>query len=149
MIPKLNIKLNGSTLYQQNPYTRTDRHIVNPNIDIHYTVNEQHKPADYTIHVHEHCNLDMSQSSQSAPEYSLLLKKPPTVNEKKKVLTPPNLSAKKNLVGHSFQNCCYTRCKNLWLVVRGLFVPRNGIKMQFLGVVGFKSSTMTAYCLSP
>ena len=34
------------------------------------------------------------------------------------------------------------------LVVRWLFVSRNGIKMQFLGVVGFKSSTLTVYCLS-
>ena len=33
------------------------------------------------------------------------------------------------------------------LVVRWLFVSRNGIKMQFLGVVGFKSSTLTVYCL--
>ena len=34
------------------------------------------------------------------------------------------------------------------LVVRWLFVSRNGIKMQFLGVVGFKSSTLTVYFLS-
>ena len=34
------------------------------------------------------------------------------------------------------------------LVVRWLFVSRNGIKVQFLGVVGFKSSTLTVYCLS-
>ena len=34
------------------------------------------------------------------------------------------------------------------LVVRWLLVSRNGIKMQFLGVVGFKSSTLTVYCLS-
>ena len=34
------------------------------------------------------------------------------------------------------------------LVVIWLFVSRNGIKMQFLGVVGFKSSTLTDYCLS-
>ena len=34
------------------------------------------------------------------------------------------------------------------LVVRGLFVSTNGIKMQFLVVVGFKSSTLTVYCLS-
>ena len=33
------------------------------------------------------------------------------------------------------------------LVVRWLFVPKNGIKMQFLGVVGFKSSTLTVHCL--
>ena len=33
------------------------------------------------------------------------------------------------------------------LVVRWLFVSTNGIKMQFLGVVGFKSSTLTVYCL--
>ena len=34
------------------------------------------------------------------------------------------------------------------LIVRWLFVSRNGIKMQFLSVVGFKSSTLTVYCLS-
>ena len=34
------------------------------------------------------------------------------------------------------------------LVDRWLFVSRNGLKMQFLGVVGFKSSTLTVYCLS-
>ena len=34
------------------------------------------------------------------------------------------------------------------LVVRWLFVSRNGIKVQILGVVGFKSSTLTVYCLS-
>ena len=34
------------------------------------------------------------------------------------------------------------------LVVRWLFVSRNGIKMQFLGVVRFKSTTLTVYCLS-
>ena len=34
------------------------------------------------------------------------------------------------------------------LVVRWLFVSRNGIKMQFLYVVGFKSSMMTVFCLS-
>ena len=34
------------------------------------------------------------------------------------------------------------------LVVGLLFLSRNGIKMQFLGVVGFKSSTLTVYCLS-
>ena len=34
------------------------------------------------------------------------------------------------------------------LVVRWLFVSRNDIKMQFFGVVGFKSSTLTVSCLS-
>ena len=34
------------------------------------------------------------------------------------------------------------------LVVTWLFVSRIGIKMQFLSVVGFKSSTLTVYCLS-
>ena len=34
------------------------------------------------------------------------------------------------------------------LVVRWLLVSRNSIKMQFFGVVGFKSSTLTVYCLS-
>ena len=34
------------------------------------------------------------------------------------------------------------------LVSRWLFVSRNGIKMQFLGVFGFKSSTLTVYCWS-
>ena len=33
------------------------------------------------------------------------------------------------------------------LVDRWLFVSRNGMKMQFLGIVGFKSSTLTVYCL--
>ena len=33
------------------------------------------------------------------------------------------------------------------LVVRWLFVSTNGIKMQILGLVGFKSSTLTVYCL--
>ena len=33
------------------------------------------------------------------------------------------------------------------LDVRWLFMSRNGIKMQFLGVVGFKSLTLTVYCL--
>ena len=28
-------------------------------------------------------------------------------------------------------------------------MSRNGIKMQFLGVVGFKSSTLTVYCKAP
>ena len=34
------------------------------------------------------------------------------------------------------------------LIVRWLFVSRNGIKMHFLGVVGFKSSTLTVYYVS-
>ena len=34
------------------------------------------------------------------------------------------------------------------LVVRWLFVSRKGTKMQFLGVVGLKSSTLTVYCFS-
>ena len=34
------------------------------------------------------------------------------------------------------------------LVVRCLFVSKNGIKMPFLGVVGFKISTLNVYCLS-
>ena len=34
------------------------------------------------------------------------------------------------------------------LVVRWLFVSRIGLKMQFLSVVGFKSSTLTVYCFS-
>ena len=34
------------------------------------------------------------------------------------------------------------------LVVRWLFVSRNGMKMQFLGVVVFKSLTLTVYCFS-
>ena len=34
------------------------------------------------------------------------------------------------------------------LVVRWLFVSSNGIKMQFEGVFGFKSSTSTVYCSS-
>ena len=34
------------------------------------------------------------------------------------------------------------------LVVRWLFVSRNGIKMQFFGVVGFKGPTLNVYCLS-
>ena len=33
-------------------------------------------------------------------------------------------------------------------VVLWLFVSRNGIKMHFFGVVGFKSSTLTVYCFS-
>ena len=33
------------------------------------------------------------------------------------------------------------------LFVRWLFVSGNGIKIQFLGVVGSKSSTLTVYCL--
>ena len=33
------------------------------------------------------------------------------------------------------------------LVVRWLFVSTNDIKMQILGLVGFKSSTLTVYCL--
>ena len=37
----------------------------------------------------------MRGSIQSAPEYSLLLKKPPTFN--KKILTPPKLGPKKNV----------------------------------------------------
>ena len=32
--------------------------------------------------------------------------------------------------------------------VRWLFFSRNGIKMQFLGAVGFRSSALTVYCLS-
>ena len=32
------------------------------------------------------------------------------------------------------------------LVVIWLFVSRNGIRMQYLDVVGFKSSTLTVYC---
>ena len=34
------------------------------------------------------------------------------------------------------------------LVVRWLFVSTNGIKMQIFGLFGFKSSTLTVYCLS-
>ena len=34
------------------------------------------------------------------------------------------------------------------LVVRWLFVSTNGIKMQYLGVFSFKSSTLTVYCLN-
>ena len=33
------------------------------------------------------------------------------------------------------------------LVDRWLFVSRNGMKVEFLGVVGFKSSIFTVYCL--
>ena len=34
------------------------------------------------------------------------------------------------------------------MVIRWRFVSRNGIKVQFLGEVGLKSSTLTVYCLS-
>ena len=36
--------------------------------------------------------------------------------------------------------------KIVWFGCPGLFVSTNGIKIQFLGVVGFKSSTLTVYC---
>ena len=42
----------------------------------------------------------------------------------------------------------YLMSKLYGLVDRLLFVSRNGIKMQFLGVVGLESSTLTVYCLS-
>ena len=49
----------------------------------------------------------MKETSQSAPEYSLLLrKKAPTVN--KKFSPPPKLGPKKNIGDHSFQNCLDT-----------------------------------------
>ena len=47
-------------------------------------------------------------TSQSAPEYSLSLKKLPTII---KILTPPSL-VPKNRVDHSFQNCFDTWCPN-------------------------------------
>ena len=70
-------------------------------------------------------------------------KKPPTVNNK---FWPLLNLVPKNRVGHSFQNCCDTKWNGL--VVRWLFVSTNGIKMQILGLVGFKSSTLTVYCFS-
>ena len=62
---------------------------------------------------------------------------------------PPKLGPNKNRVDHSFQKCLDTWCQNCMVFfVRWLFVSRNGIKMQILSVVGFKSSTLTVYCLS-
>ena len=87
-------------------------------------------------------------SIQSIPEYSLLLKKPPTVN-KKKILTTLNLGPQ-NRVGHNFQNCLDT-WGHKWMVrLSGKKTRKkalkNGIKMEILGVVGFKS--LNDYCLS-
>ena len=62
-----------------------------------------------------------------------------------KILTPFKLGPKKIVSVIAFRNLM---SKLDGLVVRWLFVSTNGIKMQILGVVGFKSSTLTDYCLS-
>ena len=54
----------------------------------------------------------------------------------------------KNRVGHRFQNCFDTWCQNLLVWLSGATCVSNWQKMQILGVVGFKSSTLTEYCLS-
>ena len=84
-------------------------------------------------------------TSQSAPKYSLSLKKAPTV---KKILTPLNMVPKKPCWSGLSELLGHLMSKLYGLVVRWLFVSRNGIKIQFLVVIGFKSSTLTVYCLS-
>ena len=86
----------------------------------------------------------MRGTSQAAAEYSLSLKKPPTVN--KKNLTPPKLGPKKAMSITAFRIALTLDFKLYGLVDQWLFVSRNGIKMQFLGIVSFKS--LTVYCLS-
>ena len=74
-------------------------------------------------------------SSQSAPEHSLSLEKSRTLTFKKSFWPPLNL-VPKNRVG-----------RGEFGFVRWQFVSTNGIQMQFLGAVSFKSSILTVYCL--
>ena len=99
--------------------------------------------ARQKIIAHKGC-LDKRGSSQSAQEHSLLLGKPPTINEK--FWPTLNLVPKKSCWSYLSESCWHCKSKLYSLVVRWLFVSRDVIKMQFFGVVGFKSSTLTAYC---
>ena len=84
----------------------------------------------------------MRRSSQSAPEYSLLLKKPPAFN--KKILNVPSLgpvSIIAIIIALTFENCM------VWLL-GGCLCQQTSYKWNFWGVVGFKSSALTIYCLN-
>ena len=87
----------------------------------------------------------MRGTSQSAAKYSLSLKKPPTINTK--FWPPLNLVPKKPCRSKLSELLWHLMSKLYSLVIRLLFVSRNDIKMQFFVVVGFKSSTLTVYCL--
>ena len=54
----------------------------------------------------------------------------------------------KTCVFHSFQNCINTWCKNCVIWLSDGCLCQNGIKLQFLGVVSFNSSTLAVYCFS-
>ena len=88
----------------------------------------------------------MRRASKSAPEYFLLFEKPTTVNK--------NIGPTLNLVPK--EPCQSLISELLWhlmtilygLVVRWLLVSTNGITIKFMGVGGFKSSTLTVTWLS-
>ena len=71
-----------------------------------------------------------------------------TSHRNTKFWPPLNLVPKKLCWSKLSELIWHLMSKLYVLVVRWLFVSRNGIKVQFLGVVGFKSSTLTVYCLS-
>ena len=83
----------------------------------------------------------MKRPSQSAPEYSLLLKK--TCQGKCITRIPLKLGVKKTVLVIAFR-IALTLYVIIWF---GRQVTDCVKKRQFLGVVGFKSSTMTAYCI--
>ena len=61
---------------------------------------------------------------------------------------PLNLVPKKPCRSEVSELPWHLMSKLYGFVVRWLFVSRNGIKMHFLSVVGFKTSTLTVYYLS-
>ena len=73
-------------------------------------------------------------------------KKTPTVN--KKFWPPLSLVPKKTVAIIAFRIAWTLDVNILWFVCQVAVCVQKGPKMQFLGVVGFKSSTLTVYCFS-
>ena len=90
--------------------------------------------------------MDTRGTSQSASEYSLLLKKLPTVN--KKFWHPLNLVPKKYVSIIAFRITLTLDLKIVWFGRQVTFCVLKRHKNAILGVVGFKSWTLTVYCLS-
>ena len=90
----------------------------------------------------------MRGTSQSAAEYSLSLKKPSYLFFYK-ILTPtPKLGPQKTVMIIGFRIALTLNVKIVWFAHQVAVCAQKRHKMQFFGVVGFKSSTLTVNCLS-